>query len=420
MGTILFWLGGFMKRFYSIIILFLFTFFLFFNEYSYANPLPVVWGALELSDLVFGTSAMAGVSAMFATQGVTFNDAKSSRNAIAEFIYKYPDAVRQSIVSWPETQLFKAKAAIKISQSVWDAGMDYVNKLEQGVNKRKNIEVSVGADGKILPYQQPYAISGVNMVSISGAYVSYNVLGNWVIDDCSLVWNDYVTERIPAVLPLHVIYAYKTLIKTVSGVSEYEFTYLVRDAENHGGGVIYAKYEFPQSVDILEETGVSDSYYDYTKSGVAIPVPQDSAGDRTIVVPLSVPYTGAVGLTGADCIPKTNVQTDATTHTDADTGSTVPNEFKYPELQVPADIIKNKFPFCVPYDLKNSITSLLVQPVAPSWKLNFDNRYFVGGKEITIDFTQFELWAKIVRWGLLIAFNVGLIIITRKIIGAGG
>lgn len=96
------------------------------------------------------------------------------------------------------------------------------------------------------------------------------------------------------------------------------------------------------------------------------------------------------------------------------------NAFKYPNFKVPADIIKNKFPFSIPWDLKNAITSLMATPKAPKWTIDFDRAYFTGGGQVEIDFAQFEPWAKIVRWGVLIIFNITLILITRKIIGAGG
>lgn len=95
-----------------------------------------------------------------------------------------------------------------------------------------------------------------------------------------------------------------------------------------------------------------------------------------------------------------------------------PAEWDYPKWKVPADTLKNKFPFSIPWDLKNAIASLVATPEAPRWTINFDARYFVGGGQIVIDFTQFEPWAKVIRWGLLIIFNLFLILATRKIIGA--
>lgn len=79
-------------------------------------------------------------------------------------------------------------------------------------------------------------------------------------------------------------------------------------------------------------------------------------------------------------------------------------------------VLTSKFPFSIPWDLSNSIQGLKTTPTAPHWVINFPNNYFVGGGTIDIDFSQFQAWANIVRWGLLIAFNVGLIILTRNII----
>lgn len=73
--------------------------------------------------------------------------------------------------------------------------------------------------------------------------------------------------------------------------------------------------------------------------------------------------------------------------------------------------LQNKFPFCIPWDLYNSFSSFNVQGEAPVWEITYlDDTGFV------IDFGIFEPWAVIIRWGLLIFFNVGLIILTRNII----
>lgn len=129
---------------------------LFFNlfftyEDAKANPLLPVLGALEIGDLVFGTSSVAAVTALFASQGVTCAKPTDTRSLVADALYHYPDAVRRNIAAWPETQLFKARAAVKISQAVWDASMDYINKLKAGVDQRKSMEVSISSDGKVSP-----------------------------------------------------------------------------------------------------------------------------------------------------------------------------------------------------------------------------------------------------------------------------
>lgn len=106
--------------------------------------------------------------------------------------------------------------------------------------------------------------------------------------------------------------------------------------------------------------------------------------------------------------PDTTIPEDPPTDTD----------WNYQDWTVPADVIKNKFPFSIPWDLKNSISALVATPEAPYWEIEFPDDIYVGGGEIVIDFEQFELWAKIVRWGVLISFNIFLILATRKIIGA--
>lgn len=76
-----------------------------------------------------------------------------------------------------------------------------------------------------------------------------------------------------------------------------------------------------------------------------------------------------------------------------------------------------KFPFSIPWDLKNAITSLQATPAPPNWTINFDSRYFKGGGNITIDFSQFETLAAVTRWGILILFNISLILLAKKLIG---
>lgn len=86
-------------------------------------------------------------------------------------------------------------------------------------------------------------------------------------------------------------------------------------------------------------------------------------------------------------------------------------------LSLAGATLATKFPFCIPFDLVNSISALNVAAVAPHWIIKFDSAYFTGGGQVDIDFVQFEAWAVIIRWGLLIGFSLGLIMITRQIIG---
>lgn len=76
--------------------------------------------------------------------------------------------------------------------------------------------------------------------------------------------------------------------------------------------------------------------------------------------------------------------------------------------------LANKFPFCIPWDIKNSVGAFLGPAIAPKWTLDFTSLH--GGTTYTIDFAMFDKLALVIRWGLLIIFNIGLILKTRNII----
>ena len=73
--------------------------------------------------------------------------------------------------------------------------------------------------------------------------------------------------------------------------------------------------------------------------------------------------------------------------------------------------IKDKFPFSLPWDFKNLINMFDVDPVAPKFEVPF------LGNNITLDFSYFEEWATIIRFFILISFNVTLIFISTKLKG---
>lgn len=91
------------------------------------------------------------------------------------------------------------------------------------------------------------------------------------------------------------------------------------------------------------------------------------------------------------------------------------------EVDIPIDnlslpqIIATKFPFCIPFDLFNAFNSFSGLPrEAPSWTIPLEVQN--TRTEIEIDLSEYETWAVVTRWGTLIAFNIGLILITRRLI----
>jgi hypothetical protein len=70
----------------------------------------------------------------------------------------------------------------------------------------------------------------------------------------------------------------------------------------------------------------------------------------------------------------------------------------------------DRFPFCLPSDLKNIIEVFNVAPKAPKFTVN------IVTEKIEIDLTQFNVWANIIRFFIAISFVACLIVITRRLI----
>lgn len=81
--------------------------------------------------------------------------------------------------------------------------------------------------------------------------------------------------------------------------------------------------------------------------------------------------------------------------------------------------LKDKFPFCIPWDIAAFLTALQAEPEAPSIHGTIDLG-IAGEHEINLDLSDYDEAAAIFRLVELIAFIVGLALVTRSLIGAGG
>lgn len=80
--------------------------------------------------------------------------------------------------------------------------------------------------------------------------------------------------------------------------------------------------------------------------------------------------------------------------------------------------ISDKFPFCVPFDLVYLVKGLNASPVAPKFTVPV-NFGFVGvEEEFVFDFAEWEKPITVIRWGILLSWTVGLILLSRKVIRA--
>ena len=145
-------------------------------------------------------------------------------------------------------------------------------------------------------------------------------------------------------------------------------------------------------------------------------------------VPLggSVPdvYTGTGGVTLT--IPKSATGVDDyTAISEANPADIITYNTPYPDgvPNVDSSGLFDKFPFCLPKDLYNMITGFYAPAEAPVFYIPFkiwqnsDGSYLID-YTLTIDFVFLDPIIPIIRYGTSFIFVIGLVLITRKMIGA--
>ena len=82
----------------------------------------------------------------------------------------------------------------------------------------------------------------------------------------------------------------------------------------------------------------------------------------------------------------------------------------------PDENLKDKFPFCIPFDIYDLVSGLVAEREAPVITCPVD----VSGHTVTLDLSEFDSVAELFRLLELILFIIGLAIGTRYLIGATG
>lgn len=140
-------------------------------------------------------------------------------------------------------------------------------------------------------------------------------------------------------------------------------------------------------------------------------------------IPVSVPADSDIDrqqtrdqtdTTGKDIASDEDKTSDKTYNNDRDT--TVPKSDDTPDLSIP-DLMYNKFPFCLPWDMYNSIKVLAATPTPPKFTVPFLKiSAWNIDQSVTIDTSQFSSVATTTRWGFSVLWVLGLIFATRKLI----
>ncbi len=150
-----------------------------------------------------------------------------------------------------------------------------------------------------------------------------------------------------------------------------------------------------------DETGAVSIDYEATKEAVL----EKTADD------LAVADVGGIAVPAEEAIP-----TEGVTDTPAEVveGSESGTSLKA--------LLFSRFPFCLPWDLKNAFSLLLAEPQAPSWNIDLVPAAIKQQCGISADTTWhinmdgMEVVGKVIRWTSTISFCLALIIVTRRII----
>lgn len=148
-----------------------------------------------------------------------------------------------------------------------------------------------------------------------------------------------------------------------------------------------------------------------TDVDVPVSVPSDKVDDKLRDVTQDK-------VLGKDIATEDDKAKDEDTNKDKDT--TPPKPGDLPNIKVPSAITK-KFPFSIPWDFARILGAFYpTERKAPyfEWPIKFQ-RLGINEK-IVLDLSSFDGIADIARWFEFAAYALGLILLTRKLIGAGG
>ncbi len=161
------------------------------------------------------------------------------------------------------------------------------------------------------------------------------------------------------------------------------------------------------------DTTWSDSIADAGSGSIAFPLDVDDLIDLS---PSDV-RDKTLTDTGDIATDKTDTKDDTKDDTKEDP-NTKPNKPSIPGLSLPEILFKEKFPFCLPWDVYNVFANLVAEPEAPVFEIPMKWEFLDIDYTLIIDFSMFDEIAKISRFFSSLGFVVFLILISRKVIGA--
>lgn len=151
-----------------------------------------------------------------------------------------------------------------------------------------------------------------------------------------------------------------------------------------------------------------------------LPLTWDNVKDLVTDIPID-------GTTDIPGDTTTDIPGDTTTDIPGDTTTDIPSDGAL-DLDVPKVAtldfsplyisLKDKFPFCIPFDLYNMVSGFNAPKVAPNFTITFPKETMVGGGTFDFNFNNYSKIVLIFRYFILLTFLANLIKISRKLMGA--
>ena len=168
------------------------------------------------------------------------------------------------------------------------------------------------------------------------------------------------------------------------------------------------------SVDTDTGEAVFPSDAAYTKDAVAVPYPVDTEGVKVPDIPFDKPVDKSTGKALDDTGTDTDNPSKPGEGTDTDKPGDSVNWPSAGDISLPKLII-SKFPFCIPFDVARLIGLLESDPKTPIFHVPLKVGTILD-EEIVLDLSQWDNAVRIIRWGELIVFVAGLVLVTRNYI----
>lgn len=148
-----------------------------------------------------------------------------------------------------------------------------------------------------------------------------------------------------------------------------------------------------------------------TDKPVSVSYPTETAAD--------IPVSDVVGQTSDTIADTTSISNDIPSDTTSDTPANPP--YTQPTTKIDWSPLMNiqlfdKFPFCLPWDLKTIVSGLVAPPKAPKWDIDIPmSALHMPDWKYTVDFSQYQTAVYVIRYGELLLATGGLIFAMYKI-----